>query len=187
MLISAMVLALLATGDPDGVIATASATPVDLTANTPVEAPSVSESIQSAHGLTTEQQIDRWISAGPARPVDEMPGLTPWVDDRKPHGEVFAGIGTGGYRNYGGTVSMPIGETGRLDLSYSQTENGYGYAYDPRYSYGGGYGYRSFDDGYVVPTGRSQSFGLSFESDSRRSNRSPGAWTAPAARERPAP
>jgi hypothetical protein len=42
--------------------------------------------------------------------------------DRKPHGEVWAGVGTGGYRAIGGVVSQPIGKCGQLTIggSYSR-------------------------------------------------------------------
>lgn len=134
-----MVAALLG-ADPDGVVATAPATTVDLEATARPTAPSMEGAAQAAvpHGLTTDQQIDRWIES---RSIAD----TPWaearpeaLDDRKMHGEVDFSIGTGGYRGYGAAVSLPIGETGRLDLSYRQVENGYHY---------GGYGYPYFDIG----------------------------------------
>ena len=40
------------------------------------------------------------------------------------HGEVSAGIGTGGYRDVGVWMSIPVGDSGRVDLSYSETKNG---------------------------------------------------------------
>lgn len=161
MMISALILAAAIAGsDPDGVVTTAPATSVDLTAVTRPDAPSAEgAALQAAepHNLTTDQQIDRWIS-------QRDPAATPYsnqaerpVDDRKMHGEFTAGIGTGGYRDYGMAVSLPLGETGRLNLSYRQTENalypygyGYGYARD-----GGLGGYPYFNDsGYAFP-GRS--------------------------------
>ena len=33
--------------------------------------------------------------------------------------------GAGGYRDYAAAVSLPIGESGRLDISVRQVENGY--------------------------------------------------------------
>ena len=50
----------------------------------------------------------------------------PAPPDRKPHGEVWAGIGTGGYREIGAVVTQPIGECGSLTLGISRTESGYG-------------------------------------------------------------
>jgi opacity protein-like surface antigen len=135
MAVSALMMAAaLVAGDPDGVVATAPATTVDLTAVTRPVAPSAEHAAQQAaepHNLTTDQQIDRWLES-------RDPAATPYsgqraerpVDDRKMHGEFTAGIGTGGYTDYGMAVSLPIGENGRLALSYRQTQNGlYGYGY----------------------------------------------------------
>jgi hypothetical protein len=71
------------------------------------------------------------------------------------HGVVSAGIGTGGYKDFGAAVSLPLGENGTLNLSFSQTKNApwsYGYGYGPYgfdpYGFGagryglGGYGWR---------------------------------------------
>ncbi len=158
MLITALLMAgALTTGDPDGVVATAPATSVDLGATTRPVAPSVEGAAQASvpHNLTTDEQIDRWIAT---RSLDDRPyarDLGEPLDDGLPHGEVSVSVGTGGYRDYGATVSLPIGENGRLSLSYRQTENGYpygGYGYGDGYGYGQGYGGAAFDDGgYVFP------------------------------------
>ena len=42
--------------------------------------------------------------------------------DGKPHGEVWAGVGTGGYRNVGGVVTQPIGECGSATIAINRTE-----------------------------------------------------------------
>src|SRR5215217_8715719 len=114
--------------DPDGVVATARATPALDAASAP-ETPTLEGVAQEAapHGLSTDQQIDRWLDS-------RDPGATPYAngeldtpDDRQMHGEFNATVGTGGYRDYGVAVSLPLGENGRLDLSYRQVENGYGY------------------------------------------------------------
>jgi hypothetical protein len=136
MLIAAMLMAAaLGASDPDSVVATAPETTVDLNVSAQPVAPSVTGAVQDAvpHGLTTDQQIDRWIesrAAGETAPWPE--GELETLDDRKMHGEVSVGVGTGGYRDYGAAVSIPLGESGRIDLRYRQTENGFGY---------GGYGY----------------------------------------------
>ena len=154
----------------DGVVATAPATPVDLTATTQPLAPSTAGAAQAAvpHGLTTNEQIDRWLAA-------RAPADTPWVeaeegpsDDRKVHGLVSLGVGTGGFRDYGAAVSLPLGESGRLDITYRQVENGYGYGYGyGGYGYGGGYEPIFRDDGaYAFSESRT---GLpAFEARSRR-------------------
>lgn len=116
------VAALIGVGDPDGVIVTApngqGAPPVA------AEAPAVQTPPRqsAAHGLTTDEQIEQWIAA--RREADEsLPFEGEPVDDRQVHGEFSVGIGTGGYRSYGGAVSVPIGRSGRLDLQYRDVEN----------------------------------------------------------------
>ncbi len=42
--------------------------------------------------------------------------------ETKPHGELEAGIGTGGYRHIGGTICQPIGQNGAVALGVSQTQ-----------------------------------------------------------------
>lgn len=146
-------LALVGASDPDGVIETApeNAQSVLIGASAPVAAsvPVTSAAqIITPHGLTTDAQIDRWLAE---RTTEDRPfsdgdtgygGLLP-EDDREIHGEVSASIGTGDFSAYSASVSLPIGENGRVNLSYSQSKNGYygypGYGYGP--GYGGGYGY----------------------------------------------
>jgi hypothetical protein len=153
---------LLSTGEPDGIVTTApngtGAIPVGAEAPTPtqIQAAGPSQAL-TAHGLTTDEQIDAWIaSRNPeARPFAEA--VEPWLkDDREVHGEVSAAVGTGDYSAFSGTVSLPVGETGRMNLSYSQSKNGYGYGYPY-----GGYGYGSpfgYDSAFGYP-GRSLSSG----------------------------
>lgn len=135
-----MMVAALGAAGPDGVVSTARSTGVDLNVTAQPLVPSTAGAAQDAvpHGLSTDEQIERWVAA---RSVSD----TPWAEtaggpapDRKMHGEVSFGIGTGGYRDYGATVSLPLGESGRLDISYRQVENGWGYGdygrrYDPLY------------------------------------------------------
>jgi hypothetical protein len=52
--------------------------------------------------------------------------------DRAPHGEVWAGAGTGGYRDYGGVVTRPLGDCAQVTLGIEQSQD----------NYGGGYGRR---------------------------------------------
>jgi hypothetical protein len=144
MLISLVAAAALATGgDPDGVVATARDTPPPLPAAAPV-APSVEGAAQAAvpHGLTTDQQIDRWLeSRDPAaRPYADAGAV---LDDREPHGMLSMTVGTHGFREYGAAVSLPLGETGELNLSYRQVENGYRhYGYGDPWFEGRPYGVR---------------------------------------------
>ena len=148
MLITALLtaLALAATpSEPDGVVTTAPATSVILDGAVAPVAPPVGETPQSAapHGLNTDQQIAQWLAARAAEPADHDESPV-WRDDRQPHGEVSVGFGTGGYRDYAAAVSLPIGESGRLDISVRQVENGYPYqsgdGYDP-YCAAGGYAF----------------------------------------------
>ena len=154
MITALMMAAALAGSDPDGVVTTAPATTVDLTAvNRPVAPTAEGAAHQAAepHNLTTDQQIDRWLeSRDPeATPYSRERAERP-VDDRKMHGEFVAGIGTGGYTDFGMAVSMPIGENGRIAFNYRQTENGlYGYGY-PGSGHLGGYPYFN-DSGYAFP------------------------------------
>src|SRR5687767_11676587 len=121
MLIAALMTAVLlpvqAPADPDGeqdsVVATAPATTVALDATAGPVAPPVGRAdpsilqtgtVQSggAHGLSTDQQISQWLAARSPEP-DAPDGLAAWRDDRKPHGEISVGVGTGGYRDYAGS------------------------------------------------------------------------------------
>jgi hypothetical protein len=128
-------------GDPDGVVTTAPSNAPTL-AQAMAAAPEASLTAPTAqdaapHGMTTEQQIQHWISSRtPGASFDEGAESGPPAE-RKMHGMVEAGIGTGGYRSYAAAVSMPVGENGRLDLAYREGRN------EPwGYGYGGGYGLR---------------------------------------------
>lgn len=146
---------LMASSDPDGVIATANRDLPPLTADTAPTTESLPQAVQAAaaHGLTTDQQITQWLDAATEAPAPYSLTEEP-RDDRQVHGMVSAGIGTGGYRDYGASVSVPIGDSGRLDLHYRQTENGrYGYGpydYDPFSPYGR-YNSRSIGAGVTLP------------------------------------
>jgi hypothetical protein len=156
MLITAMLMATALVGsDPDGVVATAPEASVDLGATLVPTAPSVEGAARSAalsateglapQALDTDAQIERWLAAGASGERPGEAGDPFWRDDGEPHGEFSFGIGTGGYRDYGAAISLPLGEHGRLGLSYRQVENGY-------YRYGYGLGDRYFDEsGYVFP------------------------------------
>lgn len=134
MLIELIAAMILTGADPDGVVATAPRGPQSVPAADaamPVPAASPTPSVQTPHGLTTDQQISRWIGEGRA---EASPPADPWVEaeERRMHGEFSVGVGTGGYRDYAAAVSMPLGENGVLNLSVRQSENapwGYGYGY----------------------------------------------------------
>jgi hypothetical protein len=42
--------------------------------------------------------------------------------DTSPHGEMYAGVGTRGYREVGGTVCVPVGKSGAVTISVDQTK-----------------------------------------------------------------
>lgn len=190
MLIAALLMTGLLTGapphgepgaDPDSVVATAPATAVALDATAGPVAPPVSGAARSEgqstspHGLSTDQQIAQWLAA--REPVETRSGETEfWRDDRKPHGEVSVGFGTGGYRDYGAAVSLPIGENGRLDVSVRQVENGY--PYGAGYRYGAGYGYDPYftDSGYVFPGAAAPGAALDYERHLSRPEGPPNRW-----------
>ena len=134
---------LLASSDPEGVVSTApragpgavpTASADALAATVGDASPAVTLQTAAPHGLSTEEQISRWIGERKA----DAPPVETWADaweeaaPRKMHGQVSAGIGTGGYRDFAAAVSMPLGESGTLNLSVSQTKNApWGYGYGP--------------------------------------------------------
>jgi len=61
----------------------------------------------------TDQGPDVLRPVGPCG-APAKPDGTP---DRSPHGEVWAGVGTGGYRDIGGAVCTPIGDYGALSVA----------------------------------------------------------------------
>lgn len=170
-------------GDPDGVVTTAP-TNAPALAQAMAAAPEASLTAPTAqdaapHGMTTEQQIQHWInSRTPGASFDEGAESGPPAE-RKMHGMVEAGIGTGGYRSYGAAVSLPVGENGRLDLAYREGRN------EPwGYGYGGGYGLRGpgfyphyggwRGRGYGADaTTKSLSLGFSWSKEGNRDDRDP--------------
>ena len=172
MAVFALILAAaLLAADPDGVVATAPATAVDLDAVAMPLAASTEGATQNAvpHGLSTDQQIDRWIAGRSTADKPWAEAANEPADDRKMHGEVSVSIGTGGYRDFGAAVSLPVGENGRLDLSYRQVENGYPYAY-----YGSGLERPYYDDsGYVFPGYQPEGAAAAYESRLMRPNGPP--------------
>ncbi len=159
---------LAASDDPDGVVTTAPSGVQSVAADAVapvVTAPAVTVQSITAQAITprdlsTAEQIERWVGRG-AR-AERGVGDTPrdpfaFRDDRKVHGEISAGIGTGDYSAFAARVSIPVGESGRIDLSYSQSKNSpwrYGYGYD---GYAGRFG-RLYADGYGLDEARVSPF-----------------------------
>lgn len=46
------------------------------------------------------------------------------ANDGKPHGEVWVGVGTGGYKTAGVAASQPLGDCGEVAIAVSRTEGG---------------------------------------------------------------
>ena len=44
--------------------------------------------------------------------------------DRQPHGEVWVGVGTGGYKTAGAVVTQPIGDCTEVTVAVSKTDGG---------------------------------------------------------------
>ena len=137
-MLSSLIVATMLTiaSDPDGVVSTApkgdGAVIVGAVAPTASEVPSVSTQQITPHGLSTDEQIDRWIAQRAEASEPFSVEAEPWAarDDRKIHGEVSAGIGTDDYRSYSASVSIPVGDTARVNLSYRQSRNDF-YGYRP--------------------------------------------------------
>ncbi len=151
MLIALGLAAALTASDPDGVVTTApvGAGSVIADADAPVSTASPAPQTITPHNLTTQQQIDRWLAA---RPEAEPFANDALDDDRKVHGYVSGSIGSNDFSAVDVGVSIPLGQRGRMDLSYQQVRNGYGlYGFGPRrlgpYGYGYGYG-RGYDYAY---------------------------------------
>ncbi len=50
------------------------------------------------------------------------PGKNGETADHKAHGEIEAGVGTGGYRHLGGVVCQPIGDNAAVTIAAGQTQ-----------------------------------------------------------------
>jgi hypothetical protein len=73
-------------------------------------------SLPTAQGAPAEDQP---VAMGPCGPERVKP------DGRletKPHGEVEAGVGTGGYRHIAGAICQPLGQNGAVAAGVSDTQ-----------------------------------------------------------------
>ncbi|HEV2531921.1 hypothetical protein [Phenylobacterium sp.] len=70
-------------------------------------------------------QIDAFIKTTPVPNVakDAAPGVTSSAEppERKIHGVVELGVGSGGYRHAYARADVPVGETGQLSIAVDQT------------------------------------------------------------------
>ena len=98
----------------------------------------------STASQTTDQKIAAWLNDKPAplsaagtdgadEPLRDNPDGRP---DRRIHGEVGAGIGTGGYRSAYGVVNIPIGKSSSVTVAASTGHNDYPYVAGGPWAYG---------------------------------------------------
>jgi hypothetical protein len=75
-------------------------------------------------------QIAEFLRTSPAAAIDDVDvsGVTA-RDDRRVHGEVGVGVGTGGYRSIYMRSDMPIGESAHLGIAFEDTRYGGGYGH----------------------------------------------------------
>lgn len=64
------------------------------------------------HRLDTAQNILR-----PVGPCGGLPNPDTGKPDKSPHGEVFVGAGTHGYREAGGAVCVPVGDHAAVNVA----------------------------------------------------------------------
>jgi hypothetical protein len=67
-------------------------------------------------------RLNNWFDYGPGilRPVGPCGAPVRKADgapDKSPHGQVWAGVGTQGYREIGGAVCAPIGDSGAVSVA----------------------------------------------------------------------
>jgi hypothetical protein len=72
-------------------------------------------------GAPAVDEPDGKPAAAPAKGCSALP-----ASDGKPHGEVWAGVGTRGYREIGGVVTQPLGKCGSLTVAVDRTEGDFG-------------------------------------------------------------
>lgn len=84
------------------------------------------------------EQIDAYLKSSPAlldaKASDAVDGVVA-RDDRKVHGEVSVGVGTGGYRSVYVRSDIPVGDNGRVSLAFEDTRDARGYGYYPYGTY----------------------------------------------------
>ena len=77
-------------------------------------------------------RLDDAVDEGPGflRPAGPCGGPAKTADgktDKTPHGEVWAGVGTHGYREAGGAVCVPVGDNGAVSIAIDAGQmNGWG-------------------------------------------------------------
>ena len=116
----------------------------DPAAPAPAQTPDPAATAQSASSNSSSSEVVATAAgapASPAQPTDSV--LTRWLKqappvslgddydsgvipqgapDRTIHGEVGVGVGSGGYRDVYGAVTMPVGKTGELGVAVEDTQ-----------------------------------------------------------------
>jgi len=96
-----------------------------LAADEPVAtAPTAAQS--TAAPPSVADQIDAYLKTSPALEVrdgQDVDGVVP-REDRKVHGVVSVGVGTGGYRSVYMQAEAPLGDNGRVSLAFEDTRFG---------------------------------------------------------------
>ncbi len=101
------------------------------------------------------EQIEAFIRTSPAAAHTAGDGPVGVVaDDRRVHGEVSVGIGTGGYRSFYARTDVPLGDAGRLSIAIAKSRHDVGDHDYGRFGPGSG-----FDSGFDGP--------VSFRADRR--------------------
>lgn len=73
-------------------------------------------------GQTADAKSDAVAQIPEGRaPQSEAPQGEPELD-RRPHGVIEVGVGTGGYRRAAGVVTAPLGKTGQITVAVDKTE-----------------------------------------------------------------
>ena len=113
----------------------ASASAQEVIAAGPKGAPPTPDAAVSEDGNSPEA-IGAWgrrVLAGAPAPDAKgradgsaRPGGCPPAADRRPHGAVWGGIGTGGYREVGGTVTQALGDCGQVSVAIDKVEGRFG-------------------------------------------------------------
>jgi hypothetical protein len=103
-------------------------------------APAVASAQQAGPAVASGQVVSTASGAPPPAPAKADDQIAQWladtsdddasnggpVRDHKVHGEMSVGVGTNGYREVGGVVTGPIGDTGQATIAIDagQIDNG---------------------------------------------------------------
>jgi len=86
----------------------------------------VATASKTAPPPSVAEQIDAYLKTSPAleaRDSQDIDGVVP-REDRKVHGVVSVGVGTGGYRSVYMQAEAPIGDNARVSVAFEDTRYG---------------------------------------------------------------